>query len=150
MPPSVIERQIELIDEQWKANHLEAMSCWDFEDLLRLCIEAFERINRQEEGWRRSVLRGERPHTAEEENEFIALCAKWKGVCGNFLPPLSRLEDRGFKIESAAQFRACLREAEGILTPDAQFFAADALANMRDEAIEEHRRGEAENVGGQG
>jgi hypothetical protein len=150
MAASVAQRQIELIDQQWRADHVEAATCWDFEDLLRLCVEAFERINRQEEAWRRSVLRGERPYSAEEENEFIVLCGKWTEVCGKFLPPLAGFERRGFQIESAGQFRSCIREAEGILTPDAKFFVADALVRMRDAAIEEHRRGEAEHVGGQG
>lgn len=53
-------------------------------------------------------------------------------------------------VEMADRFRAHIRETEGILTPDAQFFAADARVRLRDEAIDEHRRGEGENVVGQG
>jgi hypothetical protein len=150
MATSTVKRQIDILDEQWKANHLEALSCWEFEDLLRLCIETFERIGRQEEGWRNAVFHGERPYSAEEENGFVALYAAWKDVCKNFLGPLAQFEARGYGIECGGRFRGCVREAEGILTPDAQFFDADTVARLRDEAIDEHRHGEAEHVGGQG
>ena len=70
MATSTVKRQIDILDEQWKANHLEALSCWEFEDLLRLCIETFERIGRQDEGWRNAVFGGERPYSAEEERGF--------------------------------------------------------------------------------
>lgn len=148
MPPSAASRQIDIIDEQWQANHLEAMSCWDFEELLRLCVETFERLNREEENWRHSVLCGGHAYSAEEENAFVALYAKWKDLCENFLAPLAHFEGSGFVIECADQFRACIREAEGLLTPDAQFFDGDALARLRDEAIEDHRRDEVEHVDG--
>jgi hypothetical protein len=150
MATSTVKRQIDIIDEQWKDNHIEALSCWEFEDLLRLCIETFERIGRQDEGWRSAVFCGERPYSAEEENGFAALYAAWRDVCTNFLGPLTHFEERGYVVECGNQFRGCVREAEGILTPDAEFFDADTVARLRDEAIEEHRRGEAEHVGGQG
>jgi hypothetical protein len=150
MATSTVKRQIDILDEQWKANHLEALSCWEFEDLLRLCVETFERIGRQDEGWRSAVFCGERPYSAEEEKGFVALYVAWRDVCKNFLGPLGHFEERDYRIECAEQFRACIREAEGILTPDAEFFDADTVARLRDEAIEEHRRGEAEHVGGQG
>ena len=58
---SLAERQLELIGEQWKANHGAAMSCRNVEDLVRLCIETVEWINREEENWRSSILSGVRP-----------------------------------------------------------------------------------------
>jgi hypothetical protein len=147
---STAKRQIDIIDDQWKANHIEAMSCWAFEDLLRLCIETFERIGRQDEGWRKSVFSGEHPYSAEDEKASLDLYVDWKSVCENFLAPLSRFEMGGYVIECANQFRACLREAEGILTPDAEFFNSNALTRLRDEAIDDSRHGEVEHVGGQG
>jgi hypothetical protein len=142
------KRQIDIIDEQWKENHLEAMSCWAFEDLLRLCVETFERIGRHDEGWRSSVFRGELPYSYEEEENLLALYADWKDVCEHFLVPLSSFEARGYVIECAERFRSCIGEAHGISTPDAEFFVGDAMVDLRDKAIEDNRRGEVEHVGG--
>jgi hypothetical protein len=147
---SLAERQLELIDEQWKANHLAAMSCRNVEDLVRLSVQTVEWINREEENWRYSILSGATSCSEVEERFFAAMYDRWLQLCRNFLEPISRLEGRGFVVEMADRFHAQIRETEGILTPDAQFFAADALVRLRDEAIDEHRRGEGENVVGQG
>ena len=148
--PSLAQRHLELIDEQWQANHLAAMSCRNVEDLVRLSIQTVEWINREEENWRYSVLSGTTAYSEVEERSFAAMYDRWLRLCRNFLEPLSRIEGQGFVVEMADRFRAHIRETEGILTPDAQFFAADALVRLRDEAIDEHRRGEGENVVGQG
>ena len=139
--PFVAERQLELIDERWKANHLAAMSCLDLEDLLRLCVETVEWINREEEGWRRSVLSGGHSYSEQEEQLFTDQYNRWLTLCRNFLGRIAELERQGFVVELADRFRSHIREVEGILTPDSAFFAADALARLRDEAIDEHRRG---------
>lgn len=150
MPTSIARGQIDIIDEQWKANHIEAMAFWAFEDFLRFCIEAFDRIGRQDEGWRRLVLRGERSFSADEEKELLELYSLWERTCSKLLEPLSVVEKRGYTIECAARFRACVREAKGILTADEDFFDSDALAELRDRAIDDNRHGEVEHVGGQG
>jgi hypothetical protein len=147
---SLAERQLELIGEQWKANHGAAMSCRNVEDLVRLCIETVEWINREEENWRSSILSGVTSYSEAEERSFATMYERWLRMCRDFLKPILRLESQGFVVDMADRFRAHIREIEGILTPDAQFFAADALVRLRDEAIDEHRRGEGENVVGQG
>ncbi len=150
MLSSVAKRQIEIIDEQWKANHIEAMSCWSFQDLLLLCIETFDRINREDEGWRQSVFSGKYSYSSEEENVFVGLYTNWLETCKNFLAQLSHFKERGYSVECAVRFYECIREAEGILTPDTDFYVSDTLVCLRDKAIDEHRRGEVEDVGGQG
>lgn len=147
MPTSTARRQIDLIDEQWKANHINALACWDFEDWLRFCVEAFERINRQDEGWRRSVFSGEQAYSAEAEAELLRLFHDWSVLCQNFLPALAHFEQRFGRIENAAEFRSCLAEAQGVLTDDVTFFDGPTIAPLRDSAIEAHRRGEVDDVG---
>jgi hypothetical protein len=147
---SLAERHLELIDERWKANHWAAMSCRNVEDLVRLSIQTVEWIDREEENWRHSVLSGATSYSEVEERFFATLYDRWLQLCRNFLEPIARLEGQGFVVEMADRFRAHIRETEGLLTPDAQFFAADELVRLRDEAIDEHRRGEGENVVGQG
>ena len=69
-------------------------------------------------------------------------------LCKNFLKPLDRLEKRGFVVDYSERFRVCIREAEGILMSDSDFFSGNTLVRLRDEAIEEFRQGEAKDVEG--
>lgn len=147
MPTSVAQRQIDLIDEQWKANNIDAMSCWDFEDFLCLCTEAFSRIGRQEDGWRRCIYDEQVVYSQDAEKVFLGLYRDWLCVCKNLVLPLKHFENKGFIVCYANLFRSCIREAEGILTPDDKFFASDALVSLRDDAIDECQRGGGERVG---
>jgi len=47
----------------------------------------------------------------------------------------------GFEVRGTSDFRLNCEAVRGILVEDELFFADDALANLRDEAIDEHRRG---------
>ena len=146
MPTSVAKRQLEFIGEQWRANHVEAMSCWSFEDLLLLCIQAFEWINREEEEWRLAILTSEHPFLDADKQTYHDLYREWITLCGKFVQHLTDFENRGFVVDNGDRFRACIREAEGILTNDSDFFKGDALVRLCDDAIDESRRGETEDV----
>ena len=105
MATSTVKRQIDILDEQWKANHLEALSCWEFEDLLRLCIETFERIGRQDEGWRNAVFCGERPYSTRRKALPAPGTPPGEDVCKNFLGRLSHFEAaRGTRSSAATNF----------------------------------------------
>jgi len=148
MPNSIARRQLETIDEQWKANHLEAMDCRRLEELLLLCVETFDRINREEEEERLAVLTNKEPPPASGMQEYRDFFSEWATLCKNFLKPLDRLEKRGFVVDYSERFRVCIREAEGILMSDSDFFSGNTLVRLRDEAIEEFRQGEAKDVEG--
>lgn len=150
MATSIAKRQLDAIEEQWRANHLEAMSCRKLEDVLLLCIETFERIGREEEEWRLAVLTGQQASGCEEPSYSLELYSLWAKVCPEFLERVSFFEARGYVVEHSERFRACLREAQGILTSDAEFFRGDGLVQLCDEAIDEFRRGETEHVDGPG
>ncbi len=92
--PSLAQRHLELIDEQWQANHLAAMSCRNVEDLVRLSIQTVEWINREEENWRYSVLSGATAYSEVEERSFAAMYDRWLRLCRNFLEPLCALRVR--------------------------------------------------------
>ena len=146
MPSSIAKRQLETNNEQWQANHLEAMSVRKLEDVLSLCIETFERISREEEEWRLAVLTGQQASACGERSYFLELYSLWNKVCPEYLERVCSFESRGFSVEHSERFRACLREADGILTSDADFFRGDGLVQLCDKAIDEFRQGEAEHV----
>ena len=146
MPSSIAKRQLETINEQWQANDLEAMSVRKLEDVLSLCIETFERISREEEEWRLALLTGQQATDCGEPSYSLELYSLWNKVCPEFLERVSYFERHGYDVEHSERFRACLREAEGILTKDADFFRGEGLAQLCDEAIDEFRRGETDDV----
>lgn len=137
----LIDSQIRTIDEQWKANHISAMACWEFQDLLLFCIEAFERINRLDEAYRVAILGKEKPYNEEEEKEIQKSYCNWLNVCKHLLDPLTKFQSK-YTVEHADRFVECVREAEGIQMDDSDFFSCDNLVQLRDTAIDEHQRGE--------
>ena len=143
---SLAARQIEMISEQWKANHLNAMACWEFGDLLLYCVEAFDRINREDEGYRQEVFNGNAEHSGEIEEAHGNFYVKWYSACKPFEATLANYQQDGHVVEYADRFLQCLRETEGILTDDATFFADDTLADLRDQAIDDHKKGETLDV----
>ena len=143
---SLASLQIEVIDEQWRENHLEAMSCWKFGDLLLFCVETFERINREDESWRLEVLQGREKHDDAVDEACAKTYAKWFHICKRFESVLRQFQQQGHDVEHADRFVQCLSEAEGVMTDDATFFAGDHLAALRDSAIDEHRRGDTLDV----
>lgn len=146
MRNSIAKRQLETIKEQWQTNHLEAMSCRKLEGVLLLCIETFERISREEEEWRLAVLTGQQASVCGEQSDFLELYSLWNKVCPEYLERVRFFESRSYSVEHSERFRACLREADGILTSDADFFRGDGLVQLCDEAIDEFRQGETEHV----
>ena len=138
----LVERQIKAIDEQWKANHLTVMACWEFGDLLLFCVEAFEHINRVDEAWREDVLSKGEPYDADIESKIGDVYRSWFETCRHFLDALRDFQNRQYEVEHANKFMECLQEAEDILREDSDFFSGDGLADLRDAAIDEHQRGE--------
>ncbi len=143
---SLAERQIVLIEEQWKTNHIEAMQCWDFEDLLLYCIEAFNRIGRKDEVWRTEMLAGRLEYDPRHDEEIDRLYRLWLGLCRSIADELPRFEQRFVHLTNGDEFRRCLSEVQSILGDEDEFFTDPngRMAELRDEAIEWHRRTRAE------
>jgi hypothetical protein len=146
MPIPIARRQIDFLAEQWKSNHLDAMTCRDIEDFLHLAIQAFFWICRESDNAQQDILNGARPYSEEEYRGFHKMYAEWLNVCQCYVPHLEECESKGFEVQHAAKFRECLREATGILTPDSDFFSSDSLVILRDNAIDEFRAGGCEDA----
>jgi hypothetical protein len=139
---SELQRDIDLyveIAEKWKQDHEEVMASYSFEDLLAKGVSLFNLIVSAEERWRLEIHRGVIRYSDETYARHVELIRHWLATGERLLPNLKRFEDAGFFVKHAKRFRRCIREAQGILTPDDQFFSHDRLVEERDRAIDEAR-----------
>jgi hypothetical protein len=128
--------------ESWKLAHDEAMECLDYQDLLALGVFAFKQISRADERWHERVFQEKIEHNAELERDIFDLYGKWAVVSDAVMREVEKLESKGFPVDGAKELRECVAEARGVLLPDRHFFAGKKLNDLRDEAIDEHRRSE--------
>lgn len=89
----------------------------------------------------RAVLSGECEFSPETDERVLQLVMEWVSVVRALGPGIDRCEPQDGSVAGVAELKANLREAEGILTPDDAFFGGDALAKLRDRAIEDHGAG---------
>jgi uncharacterized protein with von Willebrand factor type A (vWA) domain len=152
-------RSCEESRELWKQDHDLATICCDVQEQLALLSYLFDRINRADEAAREAVFAGRQDHSPEFDSELESIYGEWAGVAGKCLDVVGELELQGFSVEGAGQMRSRLQEANGLLTPDDQFFTPDdaseadgrpsrieKLVQLRDEALAAHRRGETEEM----
>jgi hypothetical protein len=71
---------------------------------------------------------------------------QWLEVSLLLLQKIDRLESEHGIIEGTKEFRAKIAEARGIFTPDEDFFRDDKLIELRDQAIDQHRAGQSEEL----
>ncbi|MBI1902001.1 MAG: hypothetical protein HYS13_12935 [Planctomycetia bacterium] len=102
----------------------------------------FDVIVRLDERWRRDVYRAKVEYSPTDAEAIHQLFVDWHRPCAKVLDQLEAFERAGLDVKWAREFRARCREAEGILTPDARFFADDALVRLRDEALDQHKEGQ--------
>jgi hypothetical protein len=128
--------------ERWNADHQAAMHCYKVEETVELGNRVFDAIVAFDEAWRRRVMRGELPFSPVLHSLIRALFQRWHAPCAEVLMAVEELRSQGFSIKEAEEFEHRCQEAAGILTPDSEFFDSDKLARLRDEAIDQHHRGE--------
>jgi hypothetical protein len=111
------------------------------EELLALAVFTFERLARIDDEWHSEGYKG-RPYDPDVDAALSTIYQDWFEISQRTLRSLEEAEASGQKLEGAVEFRKCYREAQGMLTPDDKFFTDEALVRARDQAIDEHRRGE--------
>jgi len=131
----------------WKKDHALAMGYYNFQDFLRDLVGLFDTITKIDEDWRWQVLRHETPYEEAVAESIRKLYESWHEACAAPVGMLPLFESRFGRVENAEELLVRWREAQGILTPDEEFFTGDALAGLRDKATDEHRSGEAFDVG---
>lgn len=142
------EQQLELYgkqahDEPWKHEHLVAMQCISFEQLLRQGMFLFDEVMRFDEEVRGLMLRGEFKHDRHDQNirELVEL---WLKPCARIEATITCFEGLNYVVDGAAEFRKRHDEAVWILKPAGEAFDDPKMVECRDSAIDELRAGNAE------
>lgn len=135
-------RMYERDSERWKTDHREAMALYDFEDYLQFGIDVFDGITHWDEAWSLRVHKGLAPYRPEHESTIREAYGRWLRPCEAIEQVLRQFEAKFGQVKHAEEFRRRCREAYGIAANDAEFFRDDALVSLRDDAVDEHRRGE--------
>jgi hypothetical protein len=89
-----------------------------------------------DENWRRVVYRGA-PYGEEFAQRIGDLFRRLGRAMFAIEKDLVPLYERQHDTHGAEEFRKCCRELRGILTPDKDFFDDDALAALRDQALDQ-------------
>ena len=118
------------------------------EEILALGIFVFDRIGHTDELSKAAIFAGKLPYDPAQEKETEELYRQWADIAKTCLTLLGLAEGNAIPAAGAARFRDCYNEVQGILTPDEDFFQDDALVEVRDRALETHRRGESTDMEG--
>lgn len=97
--------------EQWRQDHAAAMSCRDLEDTLAFGLSLWQQLTTAEARWYASIEAGEAPFSEAEETAFAKLYALWLIPCDRLLGEAQQLEESGFHVDRADEFRDALEQA---------------------------------------
>lgn len=125
--------------------HRQAMDCRDCESFLQLGIDAFDWIVRADQVLRGAMYQGfEGFDHNEAEDAIRALCRSWLAPCTRANEWAVVQNQRDFRVDNLDRFRQCCAEMQAIVNAqDAKEEPLpDALADLQDEAIQEHLNGE--------
>jgi hypothetical protein len=147
MSDALLHEHLELYKAQteaWRKEHAGAMLCRQIEDGVALGLFLFDRLCRRDEALQERVFAGE---VGEEEagplrGQLEAELTLLREVGLIAVDVIGLVEAGGYTVERADEYRRMVREVAGMLTPDAEFFRHDKLVELRDQALEAHRRGE--------
>ncbi|MFO0966645.1 MAG: hypothetical protein U0793_13820 [Gemmataceae bacterium] len=112
----------------------DAMRCWEAEERVAVLLILFRRITELEE----STPLADRP--PDFDATVIGLYRDWLAAAEKWERPIVELDGRGYEVEGTHQFQEAIRETQGILTPDNEFFDHPRLWHARDKAIKASRR----------
>ena len=122
-----------------------AILCFDFADLVGQGNCLFESINSLDNDWRTLVYSEVIPFVEPFENRIKKLYEKWLGVSKGVVELYNRIESefvsRGFDTNPIHELRKAIREVEGMLIDDSEFFSGAKLVDLRDAAIDDLHKG---------
>ena len=117
-----------------------------FTQTLSLLVELFHKICIHDEEWNSAVARGTVEYAESDERNLFEEYRHWLHHADPLAATLKNGLEAGFSFPQTAAFQKCLEAARGVCTDDAEFFSGDELTELRDAAIESHRRGETDKL----
>jgi len=127
------------------AAHREAMDCRDCEVFLELGIDAFRWVILADAAIRGAVAEGKLEFTPEIDAAIKHLCERWLVPCKYAEEWIAIQQARGYQIDNLDRFRECCGEMRAIVeaqAPRNRESLPAAVAELRDQAIREHRSGQ--------
>lgn len=91
--------------EDWKSEHDDAMACLDLEYFLQVGIALYDFIDRLDEEWRLSVVRGKAVSDPNIVRQFDELFDAWLQPCARVESRIQALEAREYVVKHADEFR---------------------------------------------
>ena len=140
----LIRDRVDALQDQcdlWRQEYQTAQLYFDWRDLLHEGVELYCDVCRLDENWRRDVYRGA-PYGEEFAQRIGDLFRRLGRAMFAIEKDLVPLYEREHGTHGAEEFRKCCRELRGILTPDTEFFDDDALAALRDQALDQMAGGQ--------
>jgi hypothetical protein len=122
-------------------NHREAMECHDCEAFLQLGIDAFNWLVRADQTIRKAVFSGGE-YDAEADEAIQELFKAWLKPCAFANQWIAVQEQRHYHLANLEEFRKCEQEVRSIVKAMEKDELTDAMRELRDSAVMEHRNGE--------
>lgn len=88
------------------AEHQQAMECYELEDLLRVGVQLYDHFVWLDEQWRLRMARGETAYSEEVDQALTQLFDWWGQPCSQVEAHITRMEELGFQVTGADEFRA--------------------------------------------
>jgi hypothetical protein len=122
----------------------EAMDCFDCEAFLQIGIDAFDWLLRADRVTRLALYNGKAEYDPELDEAFQSLCRAWLTPGVRAAQWIKAQQDRGFPIENSQRFLKCCEEMKAIVDFNSRSAEnlPDAMAALRDMAIQEERNGQ--------
>lgn len=122
----------------------EAMDCLDCQAFLQLGIDAFRWLVNADESINKAIAEGVFEYDADLQSKLEELFRRWLVPCKFANEWIDIQLRRGYQPGNLKKFRKCQAEVEAIVKSfdDTTRNMSDSLIELRDAAIEEHRRGE--------
>jgi hypothetical protein len=123
------------------ADHGEAIECLDCEAVLQLGIDAFHWLIMADETLRRAVYAGA-PADPDAQQTLEMLFRAWLKPCRPVKAWIAIHKERGYKLANLEKFETAEREVLAIVKALDADQLTDAIRDLRDSAVTEHRNGE--------
>jgi hypothetical protein len=110
--------QLDAYAESWKADHLDAMECWDLEGRIDVGLALFHFVRSADEHWSEGVRAGTSQSNGPEFDDIENLYKRWLETADDVLASARRMELEGFSVAGLNDFRNACREARSALAAD--------------------------------
>lgn len=120
----------------------QAIDCLNCEAMIDFGIEALESVIKADAVFRDAAMDGLIEFTEELDDSLHGLIRHWLRTSEHSIVWIKKCESREYEVKRRDEFMKFVREAKSIIKSYTDDSLPEHIAEIRDEAIEEHSRGE--------